>query len=469
MLNDSIDSPVTDITVYGGFFGDHTPVDQYNAYVQDDWTVNDRLILNLGLRYDLWTGFDLNQTSNPIWQELSTQTTYNEYYLRDFQGGKGGQLKNDKNNWGPRLGFTYDLNGSGKHIVRGGWGIYYDFPYTNATILFPAAAVQSNYGVAYNVHDSNGIRNPDGTFFRPGQPLPPNTLPGLGSFPPNEVASPTLATPKSTQASLGYSWEATSWLGLTFDAVSIRYRDLPFRFRANPTLDANGNPMADRRFSDFGNFRLWYGKGKADYDGFNLGAHARVSEKVQLQGFYTYSKAKGNLIAGADEFRITDGGHQPDFHRLGRDASINSLDPLCSACVGPLNTDARHRATLSVIYSAPFGINLSGIGRYRSALPYTVVNADGVDLNGDSFRNDLAPGISHVNSARGDSFSQVDVRISKEIKLQGVGFELIGEIFNLFNSTNPAAFDRFGVAHAYAGDPGQGEQRLAQLGLRIHY
>src|SRR5262249_24850739 len=74
LKSDTVGSPVIDITRNGGFLQNSTPVNQYSAYVQDDWRVNPRLTINVGLRYDLWLGYDLNQTSNPIWQTLSTQT-----------------------------------------------------------------------------------------------------------------------------------------------------------------------------------------------------------------------------------------------------------------------------------------------------------------------------------------------------------------------------------------------------------
>jgi outer membrane receptor protein involved in Fe transport len=468
--DDLANAPITDITFFGGFFGDDTPVDQYSVYAQDDIYWNDRLTLNLGVRYDYWDGFDLDQRSNPIWQHLSTQTRFNEYYLNDFDGGKGGVLENDDNNIGPRLGFTYDLKGDGRQLLRGGWGIYYDFPYTNATILFPSAAVQSNYGVTYNHHNDAGIKNPDGSFFQPGQPLPPNQLPAAEIPPPNEVASPTLATPYAAQGSLGYSWQATNWLGLNIEAVRINYRDIPYRFRANPFNDANANGVQDatetRRFP-FGPFRLWYGEGQANYQGINLSARARLNDKLEMQAFYTYSEATGNVLAGADEFRITDGGAQIDMGGPRRDVSANPLDPQCSKCFGPLNTDANNRVTLSAVYRAPLGINLSGMYRYRSALPYTVFAAQ--DLNGDGFLYDF-PGGQGVNTERGDSFSQLDLRISKEFTFANdFGLELIGEVFNVFNEENPAVFNRFGVPSAYAGDPLQGEQRLAQLGVRFRF
>jgi len=283
------------------------------------------------------------------------------------------------------------------------------------------------------------------------------------------VASPTLATPYSDQASLGYSWQVNPWLGVNIDGSHIKYNDIPFRFRANPTDPTTGA----RRFPAFGSFRIWDGQGTAKYDGVNIGGHARLGEHFELQGFYTLSHATGNILAGADEFRITDVGHQPDF-RTVRDQSPDPYNPLCGACYGPLNTDARHRVGLSGLYRAPFGINVSGILRYHSATPYT--DWTGQDVNGDGYAFDLAPGVSHVNSLRGSSFSQLDARLAKEFRFGGpFGVELIGEVFNLLNSKNQAAFNGsrssagYGKPTVYAGDPGNGEQRLAQLGLRLTF
>lgn len=472
---DRLGSPIELIEIFGGFFGEETPVDQYNVYIQDDWAVNDRLTLNLGIRYDYWEGFDLDQRTNPIQQTFAAQRQFTEYYLRDFWDGSGAVLENDDDNLAPRLGFTYDLKGDGRQLLRGGYGTYYDFPYTNATILFPAAAVQSTYGVVYRHAAPGGIRNPNGTFFQPGQPLPPNQLPGADVGIADEVASPTLATPYSDQASLGYSWQVNDWLGLNVEVVSVDYHDIPYRFRPNVGVDADGDGVFEpedgepTRFPQFGNFRLWYGGGRASYDAVNLSSRIR-RDKYEIQGFYTYSEAEGNVLAGADEFRLTDAGAQSDVSgtRARRDQSINPLDPQCGRCFGPLHTDARHRLTLSGVYRAPWGITVAGMLRYRSALPY--LEHANEDLDGNGTILDLRPGVDHVNSGRGDSFSQIDLRLSKEFTFANdLGLEIIAEVFNILNEENPARPDRFGEPTTFAGDPLQGEQRLGQLGLRLRF
>ncbi len=452
---------VTDITKYGGFSGDTTPTKQYSAYFQDDWRLSPSLTINLGLRYDYYDALSLDQSTNPVWQMLSTQTTFDYKELRQFKNGGGRVLKNDSNGWGPRLGFSWDINGDAKQILRGGVGRFYDFPYTNATILFPAMAVQSNYGVIYEVSDPNGIKNTDGSYFQPGQPLPPCPNCGLEAGVPNEVASPNLKPPRSDQASLGFSWQISPMVGITVDAVRAWYRDIPYRYRANPVVDAEGN----RLFAPLGftnNFRIWTGDGFADYEGLNIGVHAR-SGKLELQGFYTLSRTTGNVLGGADEFRLTRVEYQPDYKSF-RDQSVNPYDPTCSdKCVGPLNTDARHRLTLAATYTLPAGFAVSGVYRYHSGTPYTVLVENAQELT-------LQPGVPHVDSATGASFSQLDLRVAKNFDFaKDLGVELYAEVFNIFNEKNPALYTADGRPNAYAGDPYQGEQRLLQLGARFHF
>ncbi len=480
LKGDSLNSPVASIIQYGGFNGQSTPLNEYSVYLQDEWLPNARLTANVGVRYDLNLGYDLNQSGNVICQTLSTQTKYNDASYYDRFRGWDCKLENDHKNWAPRIGFSWDATGQGKTFVHGGWGIYYDFPYTNATILFPAGAVQSNYGLAYQA-----IPPPS---FRIGDPLPPNQLPSLAGVTPAEVADPTVTkTPLSRQLSVGVSHQVGNWLGLSLEYSNVQYRDLPYRFHPN-AFDPLGSGIprfsSSNGFPDLGNFRLWNGGGYADYNGGNLGFNAKVSNKLRFQGFYTLSRTTGNVLIGADEFRITHADTQPDLGGGGyggrKDVSVNFLNPNChDICSGPLFTDARHKVTFGAIYTAPYQINISGVFRYRSALPFLEYN--GQDLNGDGWTIDLDPG-HHLNDARGHSFEQTDLSVSKDFTFSGaVGIEVIAQVFNVFNAKNPGHYrgnrndqsgtpnPNFGQPTTYAGDPLQGEQRLVQFGARVHF
>ena len=177
------------------------------------------------------------------------------------------------------------------------------------------------------------------------------------------------------------------------------------------------------------------------------------------------------MLAGADEFRLTNTAYQPGVRQSTATCSANPLDPLCDACIGPLNTDARHRFTLSAVYQGPWGINVSGMFRYRSATPYTAARRRPERRR---LRLDLPAGWQQVNSERGDSFSQLDLRLAKEFTFGPVGLELIAEMFNVFNEENPARL----LVQRGTGTPRrppspaiplQGEQRLTQLGLRVRF
>lgn len=97
------------------------------GFLQDEWRVNRRLTLNLGLRYDFQTppsernnglsNFDPD-AANPI-PVLRGATVYAGRNYRN------GAFNPSYNNFGPRFGFAYDVAGDGKTVVRGGYAIYY--------------------------------------------------------------------------------------------------------------------------------------------------------------------------------------------------------------------------------------------------------------------------------------------------------------------------------------------------------
>ena len=188
-----------EINQFGGFAGFSTPIKQYGGYFQDDWYLNDRWTFYLGFRYDYWDGFDLDQSGEPdLSGAVDADAVHRAVPAR--LPGRRRISRTTTTTTRPASASPGTSRETRRQILRGGYGTFYDFPYTNATILFPSVAVQSDYGTVYNLVNNAGIRNPDGSFYRVGQPFPPGGA-GGGADPPNEVASPNIATPYSDQIS----------------------------------------------------------------------------------------------------------------------------------------------------------------------------------------------------------------------------------------------------------------------------
>ena len=187
----------------------------------------------------------------------------------------------------------------------------------------------------------------------------------------------------------------------------------------------------------------------------------------------------------------------------------DSVNPYADVQFGPSQrTDARHKITLSAVIQLPWGIYASPIFRYRSALP--LFTSYGYDNNLDGVNNDIFPtafkftgvddngvpsfkedgACEFVNCSRGAALSQFNLRVSKVFRLpHGMNIEAIAEGFNLFNAINPAfgagvpaagAFFTGTLANhtpnsvfmkptLYAGDAGQPEQRVGQIGFRFTF
>ncbi|HEX7138158.1 MAG TPA: TonB-dependent receptor, partial [Vicinamibacterales bacterium] len=170
-ITNDINGPISLVTQSDGNAAANIPMKQFGTYIQDDWRLNDKLTLNVGLRYDLMTGYQFDESKNPNF--VAVQAAGAAGKLANIVGLENAGLtpQEDKNNFQPRIGAVYDLNG-GKDIVRGGWGIYTDVGYTNSNVLFAAFdSTGTGFGQTFNVNVTNGIKNPDGSFFRVGQPL----------------------------------------------------------------------------------------------------------------------------------------------------------------------------------------------------------------------------------------------------------------------------------------------------------
>ncbi len=464
----------------------NTPLTHVGGYVQDDWRVTDRLTVNLGLRYDVALGYQIDQSRNPNFVIL--QQAAQSGRLRGVIGFEdfGAAPREDIDNLQPRLGFALDVRGDGRDVVRGGWGVFTDAAFTNANILIAAGDARGPVDTGgFNAIDPNGLRKPDGTFFRVGDPIAAiaslNQASGLGLN--NEVLSPLLEQPFTRQLSVGWSHQLDPSTALAADFIHADGRDLSTRLPLNSAPNRGPRRFADLRITA-PLFRIATSAAWSRYDALLFSIRRRTTAGLDVAASYTLSNAKGYLGLAADETAITGGRNH---------SVLDAADPFAAAEYGPGVTDARHRVSISVIAPIRWGVQLAPIFYFRSAPPVNTI--EGVDRNNDLNNNDLPArayafdgvgspareigACATVNCGRGASFSQLNLRASKRFALpRGSRLELIAEMFNLLNADNPGAFNRqrllglgnpnpsFMQPTSYAGDFQQPEQRVGQIGVR---
>ncbi len=504
-ITNDVNGPISLVTVSDGDASANIPMKQFATYFQDDWRVSDRLTLNFGLRYDLMTGYQIDESKNPNFVALQAAGAAGKLAgivgLEDF----GQTPKEDRNNFQPRVGAVYDLRGEGKDIVRGGWGIYTDVGYTNSNVLFAAAdSTGQGFGQTFNVNVTNGIKNPDGSFYQAGQPLSniagQNQVVNTGAFPLfGQFVDPRLQQPYQMQSNAGWSHELSSDTVFAVDYVNSLGRDLNLRPRVNqripgslsnprrlaaiiPTLNPNTNGT-----------RPTVSRGKSEYNALILSVRRRLSHGFDLSANYTLQKGLSTIGTAADALNtanIQDPNNPFDDPR--------QLGPMA-------DTDSRHLVNISATFQLPFGIRLAPIFFFRSALPVSLVDGRDINLDGDATEipttayavdsfDASKPQLQQVtvkaigncetvNCGRGYYQTQTNLRASKVFNLGGrAHVEAIAEVFNLFNNINPSGFRTRVIVPAsgapdpnllqpatYSGDFRRPEQRVGQLGLRFTF
>jgi len=350
----------------------------YAGYVQDDWKASDRLTLNLGLRYEVFSTikehndeeatFDFASLSLIVPKGQKAQLTPTigaSIPLRPI--ASRGLIDPDLNNLAPRIGLAYKL--TDKLVVRAGYGIFYggqeNGPFSNPSPGFnpPFFSLQS-----FSVPCGANSANPQGVdcsiknfnFLQNGYPatsLSDPNVPILYSLDPH------LRTPYNQQWHFGFQYQLPSDSVLEVAYGGSRGLKLFGFYNGNqavPTVDQTA-PTAPRRPArkpidpslpcDLANpdncdavfdtpiaaFRSNVG---SNYNSLQVRLEKRASHGLQFQASYTYSHALDDASSAS-----LGSQSQGDF----RDQTNPGLE------YGNADFDVRHRFVFSYSYELPFG------------------------------------------------------------------------------------------------------------------
>lgn len=402
----------------------------YGAYAQDDWTIRPRLTLNLGLRYDLEP-----RVGNPGLEQQQVEP---------------GSRKTERTNFGPRVGFTYDVRGDAKTIVRGGVGRYFG----NILLNIPMNEARNR-----NRQVQITVLNPSLT-----DPLQGLSFDQLLARPRNLIIMANdYRAPVQDQASIGIAQDLNNRYAIQADVVHQVGRNIQMSRSINFFENANGVPInptvAGRPFPQFVNITRYESTGRSQYDALQLGFTGRRGPggHVDFQAGYTLAWTKGST----------------DANRFGAVNNPFNLEDEYSYTVA----DQRHRISVNTTAYLPWGINASVIAFVGSPRPINIAtNLDPFGTGAGRWLN-AAGDVLPKNGARSLYWDKkVDLRFTKNIKLGShVNVQGILDAFNIFNTANynPGAYGATFNTAAYLKPAFSSnlfyQPRMAQLGARVTF
>jgi carboxypeptidase family protein/TonB-dependent receptor-like protein len=395
----------------------------FGAYVQDDWRVNSRLMLNLGVRYEM--------TSTPTekWGRLA-----NLRHLTDATETVGEPLYQNptKDNFSPRFGFAWDPTGSGKTSIRGGTGLFYEAvlarQFLNSIDRNPPFWSDVDPALSNAQCNAATVLARTSLCLFPG--LFPNVTPYLAALASGPAAIHSvdfnMKTPYTIQSSLaiqrmitpstvvevGYTWTHGIHLSSRADMAIPR-----------PTLQADGRWY----FADPTNNNVsllinpaftrleWYSTGTySNYHGLRASFNHNMAQGLHLQVNYTWSKAMDTLSSHVSgelgDSSVQNGFSIPadyalaDFH-VGQNFVTNFSYEL------PLGKGKKIGASLSgVTGSIVGGWQVSGVFSAQSGSPLSASSDPTLThvWNRQNARPDLKAGANN-NPQYGGTDHQVDV------------------------------------------------------------
>jgi len=444
-------------------------------YLQDNWRIHPRVTLNLGIRWDgVWN-------PQPKFKLPGDQVDLGRPRI---SGGKLTQkvgpvpqsIANDFNDFGPRVGLTWDVTGSGKTVVRGGVGIYYAALPTifmastlagmgtrGSDLIIPQCSA-TRTTVCFN--PTTGIATV-GTLTLKYPGLLPSMLsagnPLLPFFPsPNTTfVDPDFQSARVLTLQAGiereilrnFSLSGTYWYNRSENLRIGGFNSAPYDRNLDPTnvtFDSFGrtvggfsiprlaqsiNPVNSQPVINGASALTSFGR--ARYHAFALQAKKTFSQNYQFGGTYTVSKNDDNATSERD----TDGFFGPsDPFNLNLDFGRSQLD-------------IRHQFTSYAYVVLPAKIEFSTSITARSGRAYPAYRGycpgpgsgyqDGFQCS-NFFISAIRPALNRGGLLprfpfRGTNFAQWDVRLGREFPLlakERLRLRVTAEAFNLTNRSN---------------------------------
>ncbi len=473
----------------------------YAGYVQDEFRYSNRLTLNVGLRYELAKPFVEKENRivviNPDKQSTVQPLAPKGLLYPGDAGIPDGGYATDKNNFAPRLAFTYDPTGKGRTSIRGAWGIFYD-SLAGQGDLFQSGVLAPPFTplVELNATAANpsiSFANPLGTGTQTPNLFPANlTIIGWG---------PEFNTPSVMHYNLTVQQQIRDNLGLEVGYVGSKGKNLPMFIEINPIV----TPPSTRKYPAYSLLRPTMTVAESWYNSFQASLRMRPTKGVNFLMSYTLGDAKDHVSG----LNIGGENRQVLPVTLGDDASLQAA---LAQEKGPALFDVRHRFVFSFGAELPRlenksaatrailgGWQLNGIFQAQTGFPLTVTDPV-LSITGFTNRPNMTcdpneggaksvtqwfntscftrrtvantTGLSSQprNAVRGPGFNRTDLSIFKNFNFsKGKQVQIRIEGFNIFNQ------ERFGqpVANIAAANFGQltsaDDGRIIQFGVKFSF